>query len=581
MSPHRKRHSPNHVNWLIVLAFAVLCLGGGYFLSGLGPKSPGQGGGAAGAADETTLALLERSEEMERLFDERILEGRVDEEDIEILRKAVDLQERYIAALPALDFTAEGRLQQLKRKYGEYMGEILLREAEVTEAEAAAIESIEPDRALVLYREALLIREEIRERYGSSSSNRTAEYARLERKVQEMDIRPLYERSLESEAEAGRFEERGELEAAVEKYAEAARLQEEINRQYPGLSLAKPLRVSRLREKEARVLSGQLKRQIDQLISEGNDFLYEEDYPAAASAFGRARELQRSLTLEYPRSPYASRAREETLQIRQQNAAAFPDYLEIRGMEARLNEALFFGNYSEASLLLKDISNRLSQFDLRFSRSNLPLDVLRERVLYLRRKESQLERVSGAVAADLVPLPTNPQASMSATEVPQYLYELVMDGNPSRNVGGDLPVETVALGDVELFLLRLQWMLARETRLPTAAEFLAVARDAASDDDLEILTVESGAESTRPVSSGAADGRGFRHLLGNVSELVRVDGASAGAARIGGSLLNSADEVRRLEPVPIDPGERNRMMGFRFVVGDDLQPTNLPADPDI
>ncbi len=580
MSPHRKRTSPNQVNWLIVLVFAVLILGTFFILSGLGPQSPGEGG-ASKMAGETTRALLERSEEMERLFDQRVLEGRVDQEDMEILRRAINLQDEYIAALPARDFGAEGRAERLERKFSEYMGEILLREAEAEEAKAAALEAIEPDRALVLYREALLIRERIRDRHGSSSYNRPVDLARLQRRVREIDIRPLYERSLEHEAEGGRFEERGELTAAVEKYAEAARLQEEINRQYPGLSLAKPLRVSRLREKEAKVLSGQLKRQIDGLISEGNDFLHEKDYPAAASAFGRARELQRSLTLEYPKSPYASRAREETLRVRQQNAAAFPDYEEIRGVEARLNESLFSRNYSEASLLLKDLSNRLSQFDLRFSRSSLPLDVLRERVLYLRRKESYLDRVGGTVAADLLPLPTDPRASMFATEVPQYLYELIMDANPSRNAGADLPVETIALGDAELFLLRLQWMLAREARLPTVAEFLAVARKAASEEDLEILSLESGTDGTRSVSSGDRDGRGFRHLLGNVSELVRVADSSSAVAHIGGNLRSTDGQARRLEPVPTDQGERNRMVGFRFVVEDGLMPTSLPPDPDI
>ena len=580
MSPHRKRTSPNRLNWLIIFIFAVLIIGTFFILSGLGPKSPGEGGSAE-AADETSVALLERSEEMERLFDQRILEGRVDQEDMEILRRAIDLQDEYIASLPARDFGAEGRAERLDRKFSEYMGEILLREAEVEEAKAGAVEEVDPDRALVHYREALLIRERIRDRHGGSSSNQPAEFSRLQRKVQEMDIRPLYERSLQREAEGERFEERGELMAAVEKYAEAARIQEEINRQYPGLSLAQPLRVSRLREKEAQVLSGQLKRQIDELISEANDLLYENDYAAASSALGRARELQRRLTLEYPKSPYASRSREEALRVRQQNAAAFPDYEALREMEVQLNESLFSRNYSEASFLLKSLSDRLSQFDLRFSRSTLPLDLLRERVLYLRRKESYLDRVAGSVATDLIPLPTNPRASMLATEVPQYLYELVMDANPSRNAGADLPVETVALADVELFLLRLRWILARETRLPTVAEFEAVAGDAASETDLEILSVESGVDGTQPVSSGTRDVRGFRHLLGNVSELVRVADSSAGVAHMGGNLRTTESRIRRMEPVAIDPGERNRMVGFRFVVGDDLLPANLPADPDI
>lgn len=578
MSPHRRRSSPNRINWLIVLIFAVLLFGVFFALSSLGPRSVGPGTENR-VTDEVALAFLEQSEALEAEFDELLIEGIVDRGDMEVLMRAINLQKEYIAALPARDFVAESRLERLQMRYSEYMGEILSREAQLLEAKARSAER--DAEQLTLLREALGIREDIRDLYGTSSRNDLPYLARLQREIQTLEVQPVYDRSQALEVEADELVERGNLERAVTRYGEAAELQEQINRAYPDLVLAKPLRASRLREKEAAVLSGELRRQIDSLIREGNDFVYDREYEEAATAFSRAREMQRSLNLEYPRSPYASQVREERLRVRMQNAQAFPNYERLADLEILLNRALREGNFGEARSLIGQLSDRLSQFEIRYSLSTLPIEGLANRVAYLGRKERFLEQIQSSIKADLLPLPDGSGSGLFVSEVPQYLFELVMDANPSRNVGMDLPVETVSIAEVERFLTRVGWTLAREARLPTLAEFREAAAEALAMEDLEILSSGSGVDETRPVQAIAPDPSGFFHLLGNVSEMVVTPDVSSGVSHIGGNLRTLRGQIREMNPIPVETGERNRMVGFRFVVEGGTTPPSMPQDPEI
>jgi len=579
MAAHRKRHSPTRLNWLIILVFSTIVFGAFYFLSGLGPRT------SAGGADDRMpnaeiFELRQQSVLLEEEFDENVLGGVVDREDIEILLRAIEVQKQFIAELPGRDFNAEGRLENLERKLNDYMGEIRVREAERLEAEAEALMETDRDAALNRLREALEIREDIRERYWSSTYNSTAALSRLRRTVDNLAMTPQYERSVALEQEAQEHEKRGEFDSAERKYGEAAEIQEVINRGYPGLPVARPLRATRLREKEAEVVTSQIKRQVDDLLSEGNDLLYNDKHEEAAAFFARARELQRNLNLEYPRSPNASRAREEFLRVRQQNAAGFPSYQDLLTSEGMLNKALFEGNFIEAELLVNRLSDEISQFRIRYSQSTLPIERLAERISYLKRKESAIPAIFATITRNLLDLPGDFDARMLATEVPQFLFEEVMDTNPSRRKGPDLPVETVSGAEVRVFLERVSWILARQVRLPSREEFKEAAEAALETVDLEILAFESGEESALSVTTGDPDQMGYYHLTGNVSEMVTdiIDGDNL--LQMGGNLRMLEAEVRVLNAIPVNLNERNRMIGFRFVVEDRMLSLSLPTDPD-
>lgn len=577
MSPHRKRSSPNRLNWLIVLILAVVIIGVFFVLSSFGPRSAGTGPDNR-VTDEAALALLEQSRTLEEKFEELLIEGVVDSEDMEVLLRSIDLQKEYIAALPARDFVAENRLERLEMRFSEYKGEILAREAQLLESQARAAGN---DREkLMLLREAAGIREDIRDQHGTSSRNEITLLARLQREIQTLEVQPIYDRSLALEAEGDELASKGDLERAVSRYGAAAELQEQINRTHSDLALAKPLRASRLREKEAAVLSGELRRQIDGLIREANDFVYEEEYEKAATAFSRAREMQRNLNLEFPRSPYASQTREERLRVRMQNASAFDSYERLRDLETLLNRSLREGNFQEARILIGQLSDRLSQFQVRYSLSTLPIDALADRISYLRRKERDLGEIQSSINSDLLPLPGEAAAGLLVSEVPQYLFELVTDSNPSRHVGMELPVETISPAEVEQFLQQVSWVLAREVRLPTLSEFRRAAAEVLAVEDFEVFCSGSGVSETRSVQSLAPGPSGFYHLLGNVSEMV-TSGESPGVFHVGGNLRTIREQILEMQPVRIDSGERNRMVGFRFVVLDIPLPPSLTEDPEV
>lgn len=62
------------------------------------------------------------------------------------------------------------------------------------------------------------------------------------------------------------------------------------------------------------------------------------------------------------------------------------------------------------------------------------------------------------------------------SEVPQALWQAVMNFNPSNNVGDNLPVECVSWDDCQVFIQRLNALTGCKFRLPTEAEWEYAAR---------------------------------------------------------------------------------------------------------
>jgi hypothetical protein len=66
--------------------------------------------------------------------------------------------------------------------------------------------------------------------------------------------------------------------------------------------------------------------------------------------------------------------------------------------------------------------------------------------------------------------------SIAKYEVTQKIWELVMDSNPSKFKGDNLPVEYVSWNDIQTFISRLNTMTGKKYRLPTEAEWEFAAR---------------------------------------------------------------------------------------------------------
>ena len=113
-------------------------------------------------------------------------------------------------------------------------------------------------------------------------------------------------------------------------------------------------------------------------------------------------------------------------------------------------------------------------------------------------------------------------------EVTQALWQAVMDNNPSKFKGDNLPVEHVSWNDCQKFLSRLNSITGKKFRLPTEAEWEYAARGGSKSkgyqysgsnnlSDVAWYWDNSGYE-TQPVGSKQANELGIHDMTGNVRE---------------------------------------------------------------
>jgi formylglycine-generating enzyme required for sulfatase activity len=174
---------------------------------------------------------------------------------------------------------------------------------------------------------------------------------------------------------------------------------------------------------------------------------------------------------------------------------------------------------------------------------------------------------------------------LQTTQVTQAQWQAVMGTNPSHFKGPDRPVESVAWGDIQEFLGKLN---AKEKdtryRLPTEAEAEYACRaggqepdEAPNLDDVAWWGKNSGSE-THPVGQKKPNAWGLYDMRGNVGEWLQdwygpysakpeVDpqGPPSGASRVmkGGSWCDAGDVFRCAYRYEASPADRYAGRGFR------------------
>ncbi len=193
---------------------------------------------------------------------------------------------------------------------------------------------------------------------------------------------------------------------------------------------------------------------------------------------------------------------------------------------------------------------------------------------------------------------------MGETEVTQALWKAVMEGNPSKFKGDNLPVENVSWNDCQEFIHKLNRLTGKNFRLPTEAEWEYAARGgkmskkykySGSDDLKDVAWYEdnsgydlewemfTGEEigSTKEAKTKTANELGLFDMSGNVFEWcndwtssyskaqqTNPKGPANGNARVirGGCWSCSANNCRISNRDSVTPDYRKNWVGFRLAL---------------
>ena len=270
--------------------------------------------------------------------------------------------------------------------------------------------------------------------------------------------RELDRQSRELEAAAEELHRLKQPAVAVEKLQEALRLQREVN---------------------ASMASRQLK-------SYGREALLQQ----------RVSELE--IAVARPAAIVGASGEEE-----RQTVLFGPVQAAVQALDAAAAAHLRRRELFQAQQQFAPAGERLEEAVRQFPQAREIDESLRERLAYLRRRTNDLGAIQDQVYDLLLPRPGGGTAALMNSPVPQVLFSLVMNANPSRNAGRMRAVDSVSQAEAVEFCRRLGWVMGAAVRLPTAAELRAALSDPVfkkTDDGLdEWVAGEGGDAATAPV----------------------------------------------------------------------------------
>lgn len=559
---------------LIIFGVILLCaavLAGFWLLTKLGPQQVDYSkADLTVAVSEGALESKERSLELEAQYEEVLVLRDAQEDDILLLKQALDAQERYIELLSKYDADAIARRDNLLKRYQDVVAAGLKEQSDAFAVEAQGLKDAgELAAAQEAFQRAYELQETINEEYALSSSRNPSRAATLAREVGFLAAEPLFRESEAFEKAADALIAQQDWRGAEEALQEAMVLQDRINRKHRNSKQSDVARYERLKIKRVGILSGQDQVEIERISKMADERRVAGENLEAASLYDEASRLQQALNREYPESPYASTERVTEFIRKSQTAQSFELGLEIEANDDRLTSLLAQRRTHEATEVITLLRRDIKQMQETYPRSSLNSEEQQVKIRYLNLVQNEIAFIQERIYESLLPIPEEAGWQMLRTEVPQGLYELLMGTNPSRNVGGANPVDSVSWVEAKTFCRRLSWIMGKPVRLPSENQFrqaLGRLRYVVLEDLVWSVSDADGV--AQPVGKKQPFESGYFDLLGNVSEWLESEDRfdSESAKHIGG---HAADSLEAIFTVPMRDSprnERNRVTGFRIVM---------------
>jgi Sulfatase-modifying factor enzyme 1 len=568
MTPHRLRQKFFYLwqaigTWVLG-ATGVLMLGFlWYFLATTGPSRDGEVVAPEMSFDNPRLAAMASEVDiLEKQYQVFATAGTVTDEAIIIMESAVEKQRQMIRAQVKPDYAQLDKLARLEKQLDSARAGRLVSRVErlFVDGEEAQAANRLPD-AKSKFEEALKIQREIN---GGSADSKFKNYVRessLEQAIISLTAYPLHLEKEEAlkKATAAMAEQR--WTDALSAYTVARDVLERLNRDFTRTRYADTAGLSQVSGEIQSLNAAGLATQVADQEKAGDLAEASSDHASSATAFLKAYNAQTQVNTEFPRSRFVSSTRLDALDVKLQSARSAPVAQELEKLELAIREDLRRRRVVAAEQKLPQATELSAKMMAEFPRSRFVDGALRIRLSYLALKRNELRKLQDTVYEHVLAIPGVDERLILASEVPQSLYNVVMNTNPSRNPGRVMPVDSVNWNDASEFCTRLGWMLGLKVRLPTLDEFRVAVGNGEGETRNSVNGGRPGATDTaRPNDTG------FRDLLGNLGEWLDAPENTDKATVAGGSYLDNPDALAKLPAETRSKVDRARHVGFRFVV---------------
>lgn len=552
---------------LIGVGAAALLVAGGVIWWGIG--QPQRANEKARADDPAMRRLLEESRDLEQEF-ARIRDNRTPTEaDLRQLQRAIDNQREWMTATGSTDLEQDQRLKDLEVMYESSLVRSLVARTQAEEtAGRELIGSGKATEGLVRLHAALGLQRQLNQRQGVGSGRDLGRETALAQEIERLEAEPIGAELAQVTAEAVKLRDEKKTAEALAAYHRAHELQLRLNREFGRTQLASLGNLEKLEVEVATLDSVALLNEVMDLSAQAADAQSRGQTAEAVALFEKASAVQQKLNTDFPRSRHASTERIDTLEIARQTELSAEAARRVAQLDREVAAKLRARDLANVPEMLLEGARLQDALFTRMPRSRKLDPEQRLKFNYLLIQREVLGPVVNALAEQFRTVPGR-SVRMLRSEVPQRLFELLMRGNPSRQSGADLPVESVSALDAAEFCRRLSWVLGRTVRLPNEGEYRAALGEVGSGITLtaQSWSQERSEQRIHSVGSAAANAAGFYDLLGNVAEWLAPDRADAEATLVAGG--SYAEPEAELAKVPMEKRnrlERARTIGFRVVV---------------
>ena len=556
----------SYLPWVGLGAGALLVVGGVFAWGFLRPQRAAE---QAAPDDPAMVRLMEESLALENQF-ARICDSRTPTDaDLELLQRAIETQREWLRATNSTDAEQERRAAALEALHED----VWQRHAGAasTAAESAGREALAAgnrDEGLRQLRSALELQQRINQRRRAAEGRDLSRETGLSQEIERLESEPLGAELAEVTARADALRDANKTAEALAAYGRALELQQRLNREFSRTQFASLSRQMRLEEELATLETAGTAAEVLALSSEAAEAQSAGRSAEAVALFEKAAEAQRRINDDYPRSRHGSAARLDALEVARQTELSSASMRRVAELDREIAEALQARRLDGLAEKLEEGAALNESAAAQWPRSRRLDPELRLKFNYLKDRREMLAPVQEALADGLRAVPGR-TVRILRTEVPQRLYETVMQANPSRQTGADLPVESVNAYDAAEFCRRLSWLLGRPVRLPTEAEYRAVLGRVPGGAALaaQVWSQERSGQCVHPVATVEAGAGGCYDLLGNVAEWLAPATADAEEAPVaGGSYADAEADLARVPLGRHSRLDRARTIGFRVVV---------------